>query len=197
MTIDALLITWLVTYVAPAALFGQLALVWIKEKKHWYERNVTITHAALLVSSVLSQYAIYARGLRFPWYPGPLSVLAFVVSAVFALLYLSRLGRWLGLWYAASVLVQQAAMLSIAFLLLPAFPVWAVILLVVPIFVAAHFISLRHWKLKLLLISAWGVATILLFVLTHNIWLIAALHTALGAFFIQKRILYLGISTVH
>lgn len=188
-----LLTTWLCAYVAPAAAFGLIALVWVKKREYWYERNVIIAHAALLVSIAASQYTIHIRGLAFPWYPGLLSILVFAASALLALAYLWHLQPWLGLWYTVSALVQQATMLSIAFLLLKAFPAWAVILFVIPVFVAVHFISLEHWRLKLLLVSAWGIATILLFVLTHNIWLIAALHTLLGAFFIRHRVLYLGI----
>ena len=144
-------------------------------------------HLALLVSVLASQYALYCSGLSFPWYPGPLSLLALAASA---LLSFALIGP-LGLWYAVSAFLQELTMCSIACYLLHIFPVSAVVLLVVPVFVACHFLSLKNWKLKLLLVTLWGVASVVLFAATRNVYLIAALHTLFGAVLISRSFLYL------
>jgi hypothetical protein len=174
---------WFVAYAVPLGAAGIIIYLW-KQKKFWYERGIGVIHTALLVSIAISQYAIYTSGLIFPWYPGFLSILVFTASILFAL---SIIGAF-GFLYAVSVFIQELALLSLAFLLLPIFPVWMVVLLIVPLFVACHFLSLEYWKLKLALVSLWGVMSILLFMITRNIFLVASLHTILGAILTFRQI---------
>jgi hypothetical protein len=176
---------WLFAYALPAF----LAACWIKlfsKQEGGSPKNILVIHAVLLGSIVATQSALYARGLAFPW-PGEWSLALYVASAALATLVLGRLG----LLYGASALVQQLTLLSIAYLLLPAFPLWAVVLLVVPLFVFCHDMTgVPHWRTRLLLISLWGVASILLFAYARDVFLIAALHTLFGTALISRKILF-------
>ena len=62
--------------------------------------------------------------------------------------------------------------------------------LVVPVFVFCHKLHVERWKTRLSLISLWGVFSVWMFAVTHNVWLLVALHTFLGAALIQHGILY-------
>ncbi len=185
---NGMLSVWFLAYVFPAAAAGAIAFIWPR-KEAAPKRDVLIMHAALLVSIAASQYEIHARGLAFPWHTGQPSLAACAVAIGLACVLIGRLG----LWYFLSAFVQELTMLSIAFLLLPAFPVYAVILLIVPIFVACHFLTFDHLRAKIILIPLWGVASILLFVATQNIWLIAALHAVLGSFLFSRSVLGSGM----
>lgn len=181
---------WFLVYAIPAATAGGIALLFPR-KTSAPRRDILIIHAALLVSIIASQYAIQSLGLSFPWHISFLSLAVFITAAVFAFLLIGTLG----FWYAFSALVQEFTMLSIAFLLLPVFPIYVVILLVGGVFVPCHFLTLERWRLKLLLVSLWNAASVLLFVATGNVYLIAAIHTILGALLISKSILFAGLQS--
>ena len=83
-------------------------------------------------------------------------------------------------------------MLSVAFLLLSTFPIYVVILLIVPLFVFSHTLHTERRWLRVALISLWGVVSVVLFSLDFDIYTIAALHTFFGAILISKSVLYPG-----
>ena len=181
---SALIQLWIMAYVVPLAAACGLALAW-RRKDDWFERSLVAIHVALIIGIVITQCAMYAYGLSFPWYPGPLSLAVFISSAILAAVLLGAVG----LLYAMSALVQELAMLSLAFLFLQTFPILMVILLIAPVFVACHFLTLKYWQLKLVLMSLWGITVILLFVLTRNVYMIAALHTLLGSLLFSRSVL--------
>ena len=178
--VGTLLLTWLVVYVLPAAaalVFAFYGPVRKSSGDEWIKQSTIGIHVALLFSIAMSQYAIHAFGLVFPWQPNTLSVVVLVSSIALATVLLGVFG----LVYALSAFVQEATMLSVAYLLFPIFPLWLVILLIMPMFSICHLLSRDGWKLRLLLVTIWGSASILIFYLTYNIYLVIALHTALGA----------------
>lgn len=183
-----LLLIWFLAYIIPAGVAGGIALLFPR-KSIEPRRDVLIMHVALIISILASQYVIYVYRLSFPWHLSVLSLLALAVGTGLATAFIGKLG----FWYAISAFIQELTMLSIAFLLLPAFPVYIVILLIVPIFVACHFLTLDHWKAKLTLIPLWGIASILLFITTHSVYLITAFHTAFGAFLFSRSVLGSGM----
>lgn len=179
-----LLLIWFVTYVVPAGL-SWLTTFFLTRKAGIEKYNLLIIHAALLISIGLSQYAIYSLGLSFPWRLTPISLVALAVALVFTRIMIGSVGPW----YLGSALIQEFAMISIAYVLLSYFPVHIVVLLVAPVFVLAHFLSFTRWKIRLLLLSLWGTITIPLFILTYNVYVIAALHAIVGSFFISRSVM--------
>ena len=184
LVISSVIKIWVIAYIIPIAAAGGFALVWW-DKDDWLERSLVAIHVALIACITITQYAIYLQGLTFPWYPGLFSVAIFVASGILAVMLLGAIGAL----YFVSAFVQELAMLSLAFFLLHSFPVWPVILFVAPVFVACHFLTSEYWQLKLVLVSLWSVAVILLFVLTHNVYLIAALHTLFGSLLFSRSVL--------
>lgn len=180
-----LILIWLFAYVMPAAAACGISALSFRAVA-LPQRNIIVMHIALLVSILASQYAIHSLGFAFPWRPDHISLLVLAVSAGFAF---SIVGM-LGLWYAASSFVQELTTLSIAFLLMTAFPVYAAVLLIAPVFVACHFLSFERWRLRVSLFTLWGVVSVLLFSIMPNVYLIAALHTFVGTVLISRSVLY-------
>ena len=185
------LLIWLLVYVIPLALAGAFAVfvpLNTKTRDDWVKLNTLVIHMALVISIAFSQYIIYSFGLEFPWEINLPSIIILLASVAVAL---SLVGSF-GILYSVSAFIQEVMMLSVAYLLLPTFPVWAVILLIVPIFAVCHLLSLDRWKLRLVLVTIWGCASVLIFYLTYNLYIVVALHTVLGAFF-AKSIMFLWL----
>jgi|GEM_PF-6945644 len=180
-----MLTVWLIAYALPAF----LTACWIKLFSHQQggsPKNLIIVHIMLVVSSLLSLGFARALGFVIPL-PHAWSFALYAVSVVFA----GWMIGWLGLWYGFSAFLQQLCMLSIALILLPAYPLWAVVLLIVPLFVFCHQLTgVPYWRLRIVLISVWGAASIVLFSYVPDILLIAALHTLMGALLIKRSVLY-------
>ena len=181
-----LIFVWAITYAVPGIAAGSIIKLLPARSAGLSKRNIFIMHGALLISALASQYAIYSLGFIFPWVPNEISIYVFIASVFLALAVVGSVGVWYGL----SVLLQQSAMLLMAYILLPTFPVYLVILLVVPIFIFCHTLQTGRWLIRGSLFVFWGIISILLFSITHNIWLIAALHTLGGALLIKNQILY-------
>jgi hypothetical protein len=139
---------------------------------------LAVVYVPLLISAVINSYVIYHLNLSFPWETDIFSVFLFVLGFIISFLAIGSLG----VWYTIAVFIQEVVILSMTFLLLTVFPVYVVILLIVPVFVLAHFTSLNHWIVRVVLLSLWGVASVLLFATTQNIYIIVALHSILGSF---------------
>ncbi len=182
------ILIWFLIYVLPviAAYIFALFVPIKKWTTAWRRINTIAIHIAILISFALSQYVIYSSNLMFPWRLDSLSATLLVVSVFIAVLVIGRFG----IIYSASAFIQEATMLSISYLLLQTLPVWLVILLVIPLFVFSHFLSLEKWKLRLFLLTLGGSASILLFSITLNIYLLTSLHILVGAFLISKSIIY-------
>jgi hypothetical protein len=178
---------WLVAYAAPALIAGTTVKLLLPSKTKPSKRNVVIMHVALAVSALVSQYFIYANDLSFPWYPNAFSILVYIVSMAIAV---SLLGS-MGFWYGLSALLQQSTMLSMAFLLLPVYPLYLITLLIVPLYAWCHALQVSHWLTRILLFLLWGVVSIFLFSISQNLYLIAALHTLFGSLLISRSLLYL------
>ncbi len=182
----SLLWIWFVAYAIPALLVGGLNKLLPRSTFGFSKRNTVITHAGLLISILLSQYFTYSLGFAFPFLTNLISFFGYVVTVAFAFWILGRLGGF----YSLSVLFQQFAMLSISFLLLSSFPLYIVILLVAPLFVFCHELRTKYSLLRFLLISAWGVLSVLLFSILHDIWIVMALHIFAGAILIKRGVAY-------
>lgn len=180
-----ILFLWLFAYVLPAFVTG--GVLWIVSRRAGNaKRDALIIHGGLLFSVLTSQYALYLIGLEFPWRPHLLSFLLLIASILFA----ARMLGMFGIWYALSALLQQLTILSVSFLLLPFLSLPIVLLLVVPIFTLGHAQEVRHRQMRIILLSAWGIASVTLFSFFPNIYLLAALHTFLGVIGIRQSIVY-------
>jgi hypothetical protein len=175
---------WLAAYFTPAAT-SWFATFFLTRKKGVGKYNLLLIHIALLISILMSHYAITTLGLVFPWHLSVLSLSYLVLAMVFAMVLIGISG----FWYTISALIQEFSMLSMAFILLSFFPLWMVTFLIAPVFVGAHFLSTTRWQVRLALLSLWSAFNIPLFYLTYDIYLIAAIHTVLGAFFISRSIM--------
>lgn len=184
-----ILLTWTIAYVIPALTADALVKLLPKQRGTFHIRNAAIMHGALVLSGLGSQYAIYYSGHAFPWGSSLTSIGLYVAAIGCAYTVIGKLGVWYGL----SSLVQEFALLSIAFLLLSAYSFFTTLLLIVSIFTFSHLLHAKHWLIRVTVISLWGVTSITLFLLSHNIWVIASLHAVLGALFIKKEILYPSI----
>ena len=176
---------WLLTYVLPALLTGGILRMRSRADS---AANAIILHAGLCCSIVVSQYALHSLEFSFPWQPHPLSLIMLAGSIVFAV---QEFGLF-GLWYGISAILQQLTILSVAFLLLQFLPLTVVLLLVVPVFAAGHAWEFRGRRLKIILVSLWGVVSIMLFALQPDVYFLSAAHTLLGTVGIRRSILYVG-----
>ena len=180
-----LISVWLFAYVFPALAAGMYSKL-SPENREGRKRDIIVMHAALAFSTLASQYFIYHYHLPFMSHFEPSSLAIFLIAA--AITY-AALGK-VGLAYAFSALLQQAAMLSIAFLLLTQYPLLVVIFLIVPAFVFCHPLFVDDARVRITLFAFWGTGSIVLFSLTYDFWLIAAAHTLLGATLISRGLLY-------
>ncbi len=183
-TVDAVLL-WLITYAIPAIITGGL-VVFFSRRRINARRDAFIIHAGLGVSILANQYALRFFGWNFPWQPHLFSVVILAVSIVIAI----RMLGTFGLWYALSAFLQQLTLLSVSFLLLQTLPLLFVVLLVVPIFTIGHAQKVQHQQMRVLMISLWGAASIALFTVIPDVYLLAALHTLLGTIGIRRSMVY-------
>lgn len=177
---------WIIAYAAPALLAGGIVKSLPRPEKTPNPRNTIITHATLLFSGFLGQYFLITEGIPFPWFPGILSVVLYVVAISLAAVLIGKGG----ILYGFSAFVQQFSMLSISLLLLQYFPWYAVVVFIVPLFVWCHTTDTGMFLGRTLLFSAWGVLSVLLFHLFKDIYTISALHTIFGAILVKKGMLY-------
>jgi hypothetical protein len=179
------LYAWLVAYALPVVSAGAIVKALPRKGEGLSLRNGVIMHGALILSVVASQYLIHSSGLTFPWQPKALSIFAYVSATVIAAFLIGATG----LWYALSAFVQELTIVSITFLLLPALPLYLIILIVVPVFVWAHTLRTRHWYFRLILLATWGVISVSLFSIILDVYLLAALHALLGAMLISRSVI--------
>jgi hypothetical protein len=176
-----LFLTWLASYVGPALVAKAAAMICRKEHE-----ELTVLHVGLIASTLCSQYVLSVSGLHFPWLSNITSIFIYALSVLFA--------AWLvglfGVWYALSALLQQLTIASISALLIGRLPILGVIFLVVPVFVLSHDARDHRWRTKFLLVSLWGIVSVLLFTFVRDIWLNASLHVVLGSVLIFKSVLY-------
>ena len=177
---------WFLFYLLPIGVAGGIAKLFPTRGNEPISRDAFVIHVALLISILGSQYALFTAGRAFPWSAEDPFIFLYAAGIVFSFLLL----RSLGLWYALSALLQQACMLSMAFVLYEAFPLWGVVLLVVPIYTLAHLLKVRYAWSRMALFFAWGAIIVLLFPLLPSVWLFAALHTIAGAVLIRFGVLY-------
>lgn len=172
---------WLTAYFLPASL-ALITTYKISDQK----KVIGIFHIFLIISILLSFIWMQALDIVFPWPAHLISVLAFVVMIGFAF----WLNGTLGLWYSASVAIQQATILFISFLLLQFFPVTLVALLVISLFVFAHDFSSNHHIFKFFLLVVGGTLEIFLFTQGLDIFLLSTLHLGIGSYLLRKSIIY-------
>ncbi|HYC34260.1 MAG TPA: hypothetical protein VEC13_00855 [Candidatus Paceibacterota bacterium] len=174
---------WLISFIFPALLTGIALKLY---SKHSLKREAIIIHAGLLVSIVVSQISILAIGSVFLVEVTPLSILCFALSIGFGYFLL----RDFGVFYGLSALLQQLALISSASLLFSYYFTWPVIFLLVPIFAFGHGIGDRFWYVRVLILILWGIGAILLFLLTGDLLLVAAIHTFFGTLLIRSSLFY-------
>ena len=184
--LSPIFLIWLIAYAIPAFIAGTVVKVLPQDKEKLSTRNVVIMHTALFVSVFISQYFIHSSGLTFPLHLNDLSIAVYILSVLLA----GNLLGSTGVWYGFSALAQQLTMLSIAFLLLPVYPIWAVIFLIAPLYTYCHTLRVDNSLLRVGLFLVWGASSILLFSILPNIYIIAALHTLFGSVLISKSFLY-------
>ena len=177
---------WLIAYALPAVVAG--TAIKTLPGKMGSARNMAIVHAALIVSTLTSNYFIRESGRAFPWQPHALSLAAYIASALIACAIIGRLG----IWYGASALIQQVTMASATFMLLPDLSAPAMVLLLVPIFVWGHTIRTAHWQIRTIVLTVWGALSVYLFSLWLDFYLLAALHTVFGSILISRSIIHPG-----
>ncbi len=175
---------WLVAYLCPAFVVASFIRP-IPKAAEVESRRLILAHGALILSAFASQYAIHNSGFVFPWYLSLVGIGAYFVGIFVAVGLMGLLGAA----YALSALIQQIALLSIAFLLLAAYPTPVVMLLLIPPYVLCHQFSSRRCARKALLLAIWGSLCIGIFVIIPNLWIIAGLHAALGAFLLTRSVL--------
>jgi hypothetical protein len=179
------LLVWAIAYVLPALSADIFVILFPQRRTPVHYWDAEVMHVALGISVLASQYAIFLMGEAFPWQINA-SVLLYAASVIVAFLLIQKLG----LWYALSALIQELTMLSIAYYLFAFFPLYVAILLIVPVFVLSHPLTGRHWILRPALFSLWGIASVSIFYLIHNVWVIAAFHAVLGTVLIKQGVLY-------
>lgn len=176
---------WLVTYALPALVTGGIVHSCSRYKIN-PTRDAVIIHAGLAISILASQSVLHTLGATFPWRPHVVSLLLYGASVIFAM---HTLGLF-GMWYSLSAFLQQLTILSVSFVLFPLLPLSLILLLVVPIFALGHAQNVHHRSIRVMVTSLWGVASISLFAIVPDIYLLAALHTFLGTLGIQRLIIY-------
>ncbi len=177
---------WLVAYAAPGLIAGTSIKLLPKRKDRVGASVIIIATIALIVSISISQYFIHTSSLVFPWYPKTLSIIAYILSIFIAI----RLIGKMSIWYSFFALIQELAVGSITFLLLPFLPLYLIILLIVPLFVWGHDFQTSRWLIRTILFTALGAISVLLFSLLLDFYLLAALHTLIGAILISRSIVY-------
>jgi len=177
---------WFLAYAIPCLLAGTAIKLLPKSKDRVGTPFITIAVATLFISIFVSQYFIHTSGFVFPWYPKALSIVAYVLSVFIA----TRLIGKMSMWYSPFALIQELAIASITFLLLPSFPIYLIILLIVPIFVWGHSLRTNRWLIRVVLLAVLGAISVSLFSTLLDFYLLAALHTLLGAILISKFIIY-------
>lgn len=176
---------WLLMYALPAFVTGGIVQFSSRYGSN-PTRDALIIHAGLVTSIFASQYAIKTLGLAFPWQPQLLSLIICAASILFAM----RMLGLFGMWYSLSAFLQQLTILSVSFLLRSFLSLPVVLFLVVPIFSLGHAQNVAHRRIRVILISLWGVASILLFRVLPDVYLLASLHTLLGTIGIRRSIVY-------
>lgn len=175
---------WLIAYAVPVALSQLVIKYWRKAAEpKFYAATV---HLAVIISIILCQFFIRAEGAAFPWRTNYFGIIFYGAGLLFALVLIG----WLGALYGLSAWVQQLAIQSINFYLLLHVPVYAAILLIVPLYVWAHRAQSKHRRLRIILFSIWGAASVLIFAIYPNFYLIAGLHAIFGGFLVAKSVLY-------
>src|SRR3989344_7791365 len=173
---------WLVCYIMPVILVISYYIIF-KPKK--IIKRI-ITHIGLFVSILLSQYFILYTERIFSFKFSIISISLFVISVIIAYLVIGKIG----LLYSISAFLQQLTMISITFLLLPFFKLYFILILVVPIYAITHLQEKRYAITKLFLTAAWGVISILLFIILKDIYFPIALHILGGIFLLKNGIIY-------
>ena len=128
-----ILALWFLSYFVPAFATTLVLFATPRYKPGAVARSVVV-HTGLLASILVSHTAILAANLSFPWGVSVTSGFLFAASVTLAYVVLGRLG----LFYVFSALLQQLTMLSVAFILFPYLPLFAVALLDVPIYAFSH-----------------------------------------------------------
>ncbi|OGE87546.1 MAG: hypothetical protein A3J07_04890 [Candidatus Doudnabacteria bacterium RIFCSPLOWO2_02_FULL_49_13] len=182
-----LIYSWFVAYATPALLAGAAVKILPQTKQRLSLRNGLIIHGALLASIVISQYFIHQANLDFPWQPHGYSIVILLLSIAIAYKFIG----FYTLGYVVSCLIQEATMQSIAFLLLPSFPLFIVLLLVVPLYVWCHpLLRPKHSLIRILIFFGWGIIAISLFSILKDLYVIAGLHLLLGSWLISRSLLH-------
>lgn len=182
-----ILIPYFLDYALPALATGTL-IKFVPTKNILSDRRYggVLVHVVLLGSIFASQYSLHALGIPFPWTSTLPSLVFFALCVLFAALLL----RWLGVWYSLSAFVQQLSMFSVAVILLPSLSLLVVTPLIIIPFVYAHPFQKSRGLLRVTLFSAWGIISVLLYAFLPNLWVIAGLHTLVGALAIRFGILF-------
>ncbi len=186
------------TFITPALLTGMGLYIFSQDapkrmsdltKLKW---SMAIIHTGLLISIILSQFIIQILGLSFPWHLSIISAICFLVSVGIAFFLI----RQLGIWYGLSALIQQFTILSVAFFSFSLIPFWSTLLLIVPIFAFGHMIPGPNRWLRLFLLLVWGCLAVWIFYMIKDPYIVAALHTLLGAILIKKGIAYPELKSI-
>lgn len=178
---------WMLAYAAPAFLAGAAVKILPRSKARLNIRNGIIMCTALGISIMTTQYFISSSDRAFPWVPNYISIACLVASLgiSYKLMGLSSLAYW------GYCLLQELTLLSITYLLLAEFSLPVIFLLVVPFFVWCHPLYVGpHWRLRIAMFAGWGIISLAIFSVLKDMYIIAAIHSVFGAWFISKSILY-------
>lgn len=176
------ILMWTLAYAVPSALACAGAL--LCRGRQIYQ--LIVIHAALAISIACSIALILSEGTPVELNYNVYSALLLVMSMLFAVALLGKLGAG----YVISALVQEAALIAVIELLLPHLPVATIILLLVPIFSVAHAVNPARWKMKIPMTFVFGVGIILLYVWLRDPLLNGAMHVLAGTLSIRAGVIY-------
>jgi hypothetical protein len=178
------LLLWGGTYFLPALCTAFLILV-LPQRKNTPAMRALLLHGGVLLSLLLIHREIADSGLLFPFAPQTHSGVLFL----FTIIITWHLHEVHGLLYALSAFLQQLCLVSIAFLLVPLLTLPAILLLVVLPYAVSHLLERQRATYKFILTLLWGCTSILVFVITEDVYLVTTLHTLLGLTLLRPSIL--------
>ena len=178
---------WVICYLFPVFLVLFIGVIFrLKNRK-----QQIITHLGLILSILLSQYFIFQSKTSFPFRFSLVSSSLLIMAIIISYLLIGKIS----VLYSISAVLQQLTMLSMTFLLLPYFKLYEILILIIPIYAVSHLREPKYAIAKLFVTMAFGVISILLFVLLRDIYYLIALHILGGTLLLKNGIIYPRIKT--
>ena len=176
---------WFITFMTPIIL---LLLFTHRDRKlvigSWKQNLIIV--GAVFLSAMLALMFLYGQNQHFSFIPNRVSLLLVVAASLVSLLLVHKFA----FFYIISSFIQELCLLANAQLLFSGLNIWFALILIVPLYAIAHLQTLDKWKFKMIVTSVWGVISIVIFWLLHDIYLNTAFHLIMGAILTQKGILF-------